>query len=339
MKLSDQDILRMAGTSVIPGMDLFLARKFQLATALRRAKDLSLERGHAGLFDIAPRTFVFPHEFDAWRAEAAAKPETIWISKPGAGTRGTDIYLVTDIDAVKPEQNRVLQEYIARPHLLDGYKYTLRVFVAVTSLDPLRAWVYPDGLTKLTTQPYSADRTSLKNRFIHLTNPDVLRADTSADFAAQRFTHAEYRRRLKRLNIDDERLFRDIHTVIAKSLLAVREVVLYYHARHKFNADGYFMLLGYDILIDEVLRPWLIEVNAGPSLETEAGNTDSGKAERQLKLAVATDTLRLAGKLQGEVRYEPLFPSELMQELAPCYEVLHENDQADLARAPVGAKR
>lgn len=332
IKLSDNEILRLAGTSVIPGIDLFLTRKFQLATALRRAKDVSAKRGHTGLFDIAPRTFVFPQEYNAWCAAAAAEPETIWISKPGAGTRGADMYLVTDIGAVTPQQNRVLQEYIARPHLLDGYKYTMRVFVAVTSLDPLRVWVYPDGLTKLTTQPYSADRASFGNRFMHLTNPDILRADTSANFAAQRFTHTEYRRQLRHLNIDDKRLFRDIHTVIATSLLAVREVVLYYHERQAFNADGRFMLLGYDILIDEALRPWLLEANAGPSLETEAGNTDSGKAEQQLKLAMATDTLRLAGILpQADVRYEPLFPGELMHELLPCYEVIRDNDRADVA--------
>jgi hypothetical protein len=333
MKLSEHDILQIAGTSVIPGLGLFFTRKFQLAITLQRAKDLAARRGHTGLFDIAPTTFVFPHEFDAWRAAAIAKPDTIWISKPGAGTRGTDIYLIDNIDTVKPEQNRVLQEYIARPHLLGGYKYTLRVFVAVTSLDPLRVWIYPDGLTKLATQPYTADHASLKNRFIHLTNPDVLRADTSADFAAQRFTHTEYRRRLRSEGIDDVRLFQDINTVIAKSLLAVREVVLYYHELHKFNAEGYFMLLGYDILIDEAMRPWLIEVNAGPSLETEAGNTASGKAERQLKLALATDTFRLAGKLDGKkVRYEALFPSKLMHELLPCYEVVRANDTADLVK-------
>lgn len=328
------ELFRMAGQRTIFGMDIYLSLKHQFARILARAANIAQTRGHGPLFDIAPRTFVFPDDFEKWRAAAVAEPDTIWISKPGGGARGEGIFLVTDIDAVNPTRDLVLQEYIKNPHLLDGHKYTLRVFVAVTSVDPLRAWVFPDGLCKLTTQPFSADRASLGNLFIHLTNPGVLRGDKSADFTKQRITHTDYRERLRNEGQDDVRLFADIHALIAKSLLAVREAVL--HCLHQrasrgFDADGNFMLLGYDILVDANLRPWIIEANAGPSLETEAGDTDSGRRERQLKEQVATDMLRLGGVLPiAPTQFEPLFPSVAMFDWLPCYEALREHDWADL---------
>lgn len=251
-----------------------------------------------------------------------------------ATARGEGIYLVNDIDAVEPRRDVVLQEYIANPHLLDGYKYTLRFFVAVTSLDPMRVWIFPDGLTKLATQPFSSSRDSLDNLFIHLTNPSILSQDKSADFTQQRMTHAEFRQQLKREGQDDKHLFQDIRTIIAKSLLAVREPVLellQQNNQPEHELGKQFMLLGYDILVNSDMRPWIIEVNAGPSLETEARGTAAGIKEHQIKEQVATEMLILAGKLPNtKVQFKPLFPSVKMSDWLPCYEIVRSSDGADL---------
>jgi hypothetical protein len=39
------------------------------------------------------------------------------------------------------------------------------------------------------------------------------------------------------------------------------------HPPHPSNC---FELLGFDVLIDETLKPWLLEVNLSPSLNTES---------------------------------------------------------------------
>jgi len=41
------------------------------------------------------------------------------------------------------------------PHLIDGKKYDLRIYVAVTSYDPLRVYIYDDGLCRFATNRYN----------------------------------------------------------------------------------------------------------------------------------------------------------------------------------------
>lgn len=49
----------------------------------------------------------------------------------------------------------------------------MRLYVAVTSLDPLRAYLWEDGLCRLATQKYSTDPKHLSKRTVHLTNFSV----------------------------------------------------------------------------------------------------------------------------------------------------------------------
>ena len=43
-----------------------------------------------------------------------------------------------------------------------GYKFDMRIYVAATCFDPLRAYVYHEGLARFATEQYSSDKADLK---------------------------------------------------------------------------------------------------------------------------------------------------------------------------------
>ena len=48
--------------------------------------------------------------------------------------------LYTDLDLDSPI---IVQEFIENPFLIDGYKFNMGVFVLITSINPLRAYIHP----------------------------------------------------------------------------------------------------------------------------------------------------------------------------------------------------
>ena len=63
--------------------------------------------------------------------------------------------------------------YIANPHLINGLKYDLRVYVLVSSFNPLKVYIYNDGLVRFATEKYSNDNKNLNKKYVHLTNFSV----------------------------------------------------------------------------------------------------------------------------------------------------------------------
>lgn len=49
----------------------------------------------------------------------------------------------------------------------------MRIYVLVTCFDPLRVYLFEEGLVRLATQQYSTSKSTLSKRFVHLTNFSV----------------------------------------------------------------------------------------------------------------------------------------------------------------------
>jgi len=168
--------------------------------------------------------------------------------------------------------------------LLDGYKFDLRVYVLVTSFSPLEAFVYRRGYARLSSRPFSLEASALDDRFIHLTNAAVQRQNESASSTLECLRDAsasdaggskcslEYLwRRLEATGVDTAAVWAAVCDVVVKSLVCADDVI-----PHQPNS---FELFGYDVLIDAQLRPWLIEVNSSPSMETDCAFDLATKAE------------------------------------------------------------
>ena len=136
-----------------------------------------------------------------------------------------------------------------------GKKFDLRIYVLVTSYRPLKCWLYREGFARFSGSLFSMDKKDIANNFIHLTNVAIQKTADSYDkgkgckwlfsrvkaYLASRFGDDAVRECLQAIN-----------TVITRSLESVQPVMI--------NDSHCFELYGYDILLDDALKPWLIEV-------------------------------------------------------------------------------
>ena len=94
---------------------------------------------------------MLPNEIGALKEQMIKCPERQWIVKPSSSSQGKGIFITQDIGDIPPGQSMVASEYIHNPLLIDGYKFDLRVYVALTSINPLRIYIYEDGLARFAT--------------------------------------------------------------------------------------------------------------------------------------------------------------------------------------------
>jgi tubulin polyglutamylase TTLL5 len=119
------------------------------------------------VYHVIPDTYSLPEEAaeftDAFRSEPGA-----WIVKPPNSSQGKGIYLLDSLNEVQLSENVVVSKYIHNPYLIQGFKFDLRIYVLVTSMDPMRIYLYDEGLVRFASEPY--DINQKLNQFAHLTN-------------------------------------------------------------------------------------------------------------------------------------------------------------------------
>lgn len=223
-------------------------------------------------FDFLPATYHLPIEYDHFLSEFRKSRKSIWIMKPFDRCQGDGIYLVDRLLDVKRRlynnNNNVLNSqylisrYIDNPLLIGGRKFDIRLFVLVTSFRPLKAYLYNEGFCRVCCERYTTDPDGIENKYIHLTNVGVQKKSPKYNnIHGGKWSLRSFKLYMEGTHGDEttKKLLGNISSVIKHSLKAVQPVI--YN-----NKNNFFECYGYDILIDNQLKPWLVEVNAKPSL-------------------------------------------------------------------------
>jgi tubulin polyglutamylase TTLL6/13 len=126
-------------------------------------------------YSFYPRTWILPGEMADFRNQFDSNGNSIggkiYIIKPDAGCQGRGIYLTKTWEKVPLNENVVAQLYIKKPLLVDGFKFDLRIYVFVTSVKPLRVYLFHDGLVRMCTEEYVKPTSkNIDNSCMHLTN-------------------------------------------------------------------------------------------------------------------------------------------------------------------------
>ncbi|KAK6304416.1 hypothetical protein J4Q44_G00250020 [Coregonus suidteri] len=94
---------------------------------------------------IVPQTFVLPSEYQVF-CSYFIKDKGPWIIKAVASSRGRGIYLVSNPNQIPMDENILVSRYINNLLLIDDFKFDVRLYVLVTSYDPLTIYLYEEGL-------------------------------------------------------------------------------------------------------------------------------------------------------------------------------------------------
>ncbi|KAH9642967.1 hypothetical protein HF086_013528 [Spodoptera exigua] len=202
----------------------------------------------------------------------------------------------------KPEQipkgeNVVVAKYIDKPLLIGGHKCDLRLYVCVTSIDPLLIYLYEEGLVRFATVKYDKTNKNLWNPCMHLCNysinkyhTDYIKCDDpNAGNIGHKWTLSALLRHLRKQGRNTTALMAAIEDLVVKSILSSAQTITAAARVFVPNFFNCFELFGYDILIDDMLKPWLLEINLSPSLACES------PLDARVKSALLADTLTLVG--------------------------------------------
>ncbi|XP_058789899.1 tubulin polyglutamylase TTLL5 [Phymastichus coffea] len=273
-------------------------RSYEITRKDRLYKNIEAMQRSKGVrnLDFIPQTFLLPNE-SRELLTAHFRYRGPWIVKPKASSRGRGIYIVNSPEKILTDESVIVAQYINNPLLVDGHKCDLRLYVTVTSYDPLLIYLYEEGLVRFATVKYDGGNQYIWNPCMHLCNYSINKfhvdyvksEDPDAEDVGHKWTLSALLRHLRSIGQDTELLMQRIEDIIIKSILATASGIISGIKQFVKHPDTCFELFGFDILIDDTLKPWLLEVNLTPSLGCDS------PLDVRVKSALIADLLTLVG--------------------------------------------
>lgn len=151
-----------------------ICRKRQFSILMRR-----YQKYFPYEYDFIPETIILPEEYKSFKRQIATNK--VLIAKPSKGKGGEGIFFVKNFLDIRKDSMRIheyiLQDYIDNPLLLDGKKFDFRMYLLVTGVDVMHAFLAFEGMVRICTEDYELPKTSKKlfnnqedDLMAHLTN-------------------------------------------------------------------------------------------------------------------------------------------------------------------------
>lgn len=160
----------------------------------------------------------------------------------------------------------IVQLYIERPLLISGRKFDIRAFALVTQTNrAIKGYFYRDCYFRTSSRPFDLHNF---DKFIHLTNDAVqVNSDDYGKYEnANKMSIHDFQRFLDEKHEDKQvnfmrDLFPRMERLVTDTIRATYDLL---DPKRKQNS---FEIFGYDFMIDEFFKVYLIEVNTNPNIE------------------------------------------------------------------------
>ena len=273
------------------GCELF-SNKDHLYSMYRSQKEL-----FPNDYTFMKETFLYPEDkeiilkkFSNYKIDK----NNLWIVKPKNGSTGKGVHIFKNLE--NESNDFLISKYLINPHLINGKKYDLRIYVLVTGLKPLKIYINKEGLARIAAEKFSLNEESYNNAFIHLTNTGVNKHSKEYVFAkdfnsenANKLSLHTYQKYLSKENANYDLIMKKIKDIAIKTVIAGHKNLVEKLDEFNLNDQSFFNLYGYDIIIDDKYEPYLLEVNRRPDMYI------FDKMDKIVKEKVFVDTLNIVG--------------------------------------------
>ncbi|XP_078415326.1 protein polyglycylase TTLL10-like [Cetorhinus maximus] len=269
-----------------------LTTKFGLCSSLKDNERIMNKYGRImfskfmKLEEFYPETYRMDLRSERYAFYQVFQEGQTWISKPAESSQGRGIFLLRTLDDMaafceKLESveenpyfrmcfydsplNRIVQRYVVEPLLLEGRKFDVRSYFLIACTSPYVTF-FRHGYVKLTCNEYnpnSDDLTDhLTNQFVQKKNPLYSEMKEDTVWSMERLNDYINEKYMEAKHLPKDWVF----TVFTKRVQQIMTQCFIATKARLGNKLGYFDLLGFDIMIDQNFKVWLLEINSNPSL-------------------------------------------------------------------------
>ena len=254
-------------------------------------------------FANIPKAFKIPDESEKLKAYARENPEKLFVQK-NKNHRGIKIEKIDKIDLSK--DGSFVQEFVDDPLLIDGYKFDIGIYTMITSIDPLRIYVFEgDALLRFCPEKYHPFDVENRNKYVvhddyrptwEVPTMAKIYSDMGYSFRETLNTH------IRSLGKDPDDVWGQMYDVI-RNVYTLKEPLFRKALSNYPHKRAFFEMVRFDFVLDSKLQAYLMEANMSPNLSSKHFSSNRLLYEQALY-----SLLRLTGIVRGGISSPNLQP-------------------------------
>ena len=231
------------------------------------------------------------------------KKKDIWMVKPNIGLGGFNISILNNFSSIK-FKHYIITKYLENPYLIRGFKFDIRFHGLISTIKPLKLYLYKEGFVRLASEKHNFSSSLPLNKFAFLTNLDTNKLNKGKYKYPVNSSNIEdsnlwnlntLRNYCERNGVNYTKIFNEVADIFIKAIISVRKKIKDDFMKNNMEFSNFYHLIGFDIILDDKLRPYLLEMNR------VSGFRDNNDAEKYYVYNIFADTLNIVGIVPKEL--------------------------------------